>query len=246
MHICFFFQVQYCFHSSWSSLNLGSICLAWICFVLRLSPSFGFVTVWWCGDSLVTDGCSGTNNVGCSLVGDGSCCSRCIGWGGSGGSTAGVRGSLISLALFRSGRLLLRFMYRVSSPILWRNQWFRSVIHWLLSIKTWHFLYGRAFTIMPMGFQCWGCCPSWVWITIGFLTLSGLKYLSWMCLVVFMKCWLTAFSCRSVFVMHCPNIIVVKDHDPLKGLFGDQDLSRIQNPQLFWLKEKTLRYQFNI
>ena len=49
-----------------------------------------------------------------------------------------------------------------------------------------------------------------------------------------------------IFVMGCPNIIVVTDHEPLKGLFGDRDLSKIQNPRLFRLKEKTLRYRFTI
>ena len=49
-----------------------------------------------------------------------------------------------------------------------------------------------------------------------------------------------------MFVMGSPNIILVKDHETLKGLFGDCDLSKIQNPQLFRLKEKTLRYRFTI
>ena len=39
-------------------------------------------------------------------------------------------------------------------------------------------------------------------------------------------------------------MIVVTDHEPLKGLFSDRDLSKIQNPPLFWLLEKTLRYRF--
>ena len=46
--------------------------------------------------------------------------------------------------------------------------------------------------------------------------------------------------------MGCPNLIVVTDHEPLKGIFGDRDLSKIQNPRLFRLKEKTLRYRFTI
>ena len=52
------------------------------------------------------------------------------------------------------------------------------------------------------------------------------------------KCW--------IFVMGCPNLIVVIDHEPLKGLFGDRDLSKIPNPWLFKQKEKTLRYRFTI
>ena len=46
--------------------------------------------------------------------------------------------------------------------------------------------------------------------------------------------------------MRCPNLIVVTDLEPLKGLFRDRDLSKISNPQLFRLKEKTLRYRFTI
>ena len=46
--------------------------------------------------------------------------------------------------------------------------------------------------------------------------------------------------------MGCPNIIVVTDHEPLKGLFGDRDLCQTQNPRLFCLKEKSLRYQLAI
>ena len=41
-------------------------------------------------------------------------------------------------------------------------------------------------------------------------------------------------KCR-LFIMGCPNLIVVTDHEPLKGLFGDRDLSKIQNPRLFRL-----------
>ena len=52
-------------------------------------------------------------------------------------------------------------------------------------------------------------------------------------------------KCR-IFVMGCLNLIVVTDHEPLKGLFGDRDLSKIPNPRLFRLKEKTLRYRFTI
>ena len=49
-----------------------------------------------------------------------------------------------------------------------------------------------------------------------------------------------------MFIMGCPNIIVVTGHEQLKGLFGDRDLSKIQNPRLFRRKEKTLRYRFTI
>ena len=52
-------------------------------------------------------------------------------------------------------------------------------------------------------------------------------------------------KCR-IFVMGCPNFIVVTDHESLKGLFGDRDLGKIPNPRLFRLKEKTLRCRFTI
>ena len=52
-------------------------------------------------------------------------------------------------------------------------------------------------------------------------------------------------KCR-LFVMGYPNLIVVTDHESLKELFGERDLSKIQNPRLFRLKEKTLRYRFTI
>ena len=52
-------------------------------------------------------------------------------------------------------------------------------------------------------------------------------------------------KCR-IFVMSCPNLLVVTDHKPLKGLFGDRDVSKISNPPLFRLKEKTLKYRFTI
>lgn len=48
------------------------------------------------------------------------------------------------------------------------------------------------------------------------------------------------------FVMGCPSIIVVTDHEPLKGLLGNREPSKIQNPWLFRLKEKSLRYRFTI
>ena len=49
-----------------------------------------------------------------------------------------------------------------------------------------------------------------------------------------------------MFLLGCPDVIVVTDHEPLKGLFGDRDLSKIHNPRLFRLKEKTLRYCFTM
>ena len=41
-------------------------------------------------------------------------------------------------------------------------------------------------------------------------------------------------------------MIVVTDHQPLTGIFGDRDLSKVHNPRLFRLKEKCLRYSCSI
>ena len=46
--------------------------------------------------------------------------------------------------------------------------------------------------------------------------------------------------------IYCPNVIVVTDHQPLTGIFGDRDLGKVNNPRLFRLKEKCLRYHFTI
>ena len=43
--------------------------------------------------------------------------------------------------------------------------------------------------------------------------------------------------------MGCPNLIMVTDHKPLKESFDDSGLSKIQNLQLFKLKEKSLKVQ---
>lgn len=52
-------------------------------------------------------------------------------------------------------------------------------------------------------------------------------------------------KCR-MFVMGCHNLLVVTDHAPLLGILGDRDLSKIVNPRLFKIKQKTLLYRYNI
>ena len=52
-------------------------------------------------------------------------------------------------------------------------------------------------------------------------------------------------KCR-MFVTGCPNLLVVTDHAPLLGILGDRELSKITNPRLFKLKEKTLMFRFSI
>ena len=49
-----------------------------------------------------------------------------------------------------------------------------------------------------------------------------------------------------IFIMGCPNVIVVTDPQPPTGIFGDRDFSKVYNPSLFRLKEKCLRYHFTI
>jgi len=49
-----------------------------------------------------------------------------------------------------------------------------------------------------------------------------------------------------MFVLGCPNLIVVSDHRPLLAILNDRSLEGIPNPRLFRLKERTLRYRFTI
>ena len=48
------------------------------------------------------------------------------------------------------------------------------------------------------------------------------------------------------FVLGCENLIVAVDHKPLLKLFGDRSLGDISNSRLRNLKEKTLRYRFQM
>lgn len=49
-----------------------------------------------------------------------------------------------------------------------------------------------------------------------------------------------------LFLLGCPNLLLVTDHRPLVGLFGDRALKDISNPRLFRLKEKTLQFHFHV
>ncbi|KAK3889447.1 hypothetical protein Pcinc_006555 [Petrolisthes cinctipes] len=49
-----------------------------------------------------------------------------------------------------------------------------------------------------------------------------------------------------LFLLGCPNLIVITDHRPLVKLLGDRELKDIANPRLFGLKENTLHYRFQI
>lgn len=48
------------------------------------------------------------------------------------------------------------------------------------------------------------------------------------------------------FTMGCNNLLVVVDHAPLVKLLGDRRLDEIENPRLFRLKQRTLRWRFEI
>ena len=48
------------------------------------------------------------------------------------------------------------------------------------------------------------------------------------------------------FTLGCSDLMVVVDHRPLVKIFGDRLLDEIDNPRLFSLKQKTLRWKFNI
>ena len=47
-----------------------------------------------------------------------------------------------------------------------------------------------------------------------------------------------------LFLLGCPNLILVTDHRPLVKPFGNKKLKDIINPRLLALKEKTLQYSF--
>ena len=46
--------------------------------------------------------------------------------------------------------------------------------------------------------------------------------------------------------MGCESLVVAVDHKPLLGVLGDKCLEDIDNSRLENLKEKTLRFRFNI
>ena len=49
-----------------------------------------------------------------------------------------------------------------------------------------------------------------------------------------------------LFLLGCPNLIVVTDHRPLVGLFRHRSLTDVLNPRLFRLKGKTLQFRFTV
>ena len=56
----------------------------------------------------------------------------------------------------------------------------------------------------------------------------------------------TALYKSRYFVLGCHNLILAVDHKPLLKVFGDRQLSEIDNPRLNNLKEKSLYFRFNM
>ena len=52
-------------------------------------------------------------------------------------------------------------------------------------------------------------------------------------------------ACR-MFTLGCPNLTLAVDHRPLINILNDRSLSSIDNPRLLKLKEKSLRFKFNV
>ena len=50
-------------------------------------------------------------------------------------------------------------------------------------------------------------------------------------------------KCR-LFILGCPNVIVVNDHEPLKELFGDRDITKIHKPPPILTQRKMLEILF--
>ena len=48
------------------------------------------------------------------------------------------------------------------------------------------------------------------------------------------------------FTQGCDKLLVVTDHKPLVGVFGDRTLDAITNTRLFRLKQRTLQWKFNV
>ena len=55
-----------------------------------------------------------------------------------------------------------------------------------------------------------------------------------------------ALNKAQMFVLGCPTLTVVTDHQPLLGIFNDRDIGTIKNPRIRRLKEKTLDFSFKI
>ena len=48
------------------------------------------------------------------------------------------------------------------------------------------------------------------------------------------------------FTLGCHHLLIATDHKPLIKVFGDRTLDEIPNTRLFWLKQRTLPWHFQI
>ena len=48
------------------------------------------------------------------------------------------------------------------------------------------------------------------------------------------------------FILGCPELVLATDHKPLTKILNDRELDTIENPRLLRMKEKTLRFNFDI
>ena len=49
-----------------------------------------------------------------------------------------------------------------------------------------------------------------------------------------------------IFTLGCPDLLVTVDHQSLIPILGDQSFAEIPNPCLYRMKEKCLKFRFNI
>lgn len=91
-----------------------------------------------------------------------------------------------------------------------------------------------------------GCCPDgWM------ITLAGSRFLSSAeknYAAVEGEALAVAWALEQTryFTMGCNNLRIIVDHKPLTKIFGDRRLDEIDNPRLFRLKRRTLRWRFEI
>ena len=55
-----------------------------------------------------------------------------------------------------------------------------------------------------------------------------------------------ALKKANLFLLGCKEFDIIVDHQPLVKIFGNKSLEGIDNPRLFSMKERTLRYTFNV
>ena len=95
-----------------------------------------------------------------------------------------------------------------------------------------------------------GCCQTgWRIVLAGshFVTSSELRYaaVKGESLAIV---W--ALEQSQYFIQGCDRLLALTDHKPLVKLFGDRTLGEIENPHLFWLKQRSLcedsRFNINL